>query len=244
MRIDRHVCQGCEHLDRCLESAKRVMKIRRSLKKISREMEEKTGILARDFARVVGVLEELGYLDDGSVTDSGDMLRKIYNECDLLIAEVVRAGVLHGMKAEELASLCSWFVYESRGDSEDSRRRREKREEEFPTESLYRAYLEVDRLRRDIESLESKKRARVLGTVDIGFGALCYAWARGDELGRLLDEFPEQSPGDMVRSVRQVIDLLRQLSDAVSEEALRSVLEEAIRATHRGVVAFDSLSDS
>ena len=242
-RLREHVCHECEHRKRCSEVAKKVIKERRALKKISRKIKDSKGIASRDFKKVLGVLESLGYLEAGRINDRGRLLCKIYNECDLLLVEVIRQGVLDGLDPEELASLCSWFVYKSRGKNQDSRRRvTRKSGEEFPTSQLYQAYLKIEGIHEKIESLENSKQVKILGTIDIGFGFLCYRWATGEELGSLLEAFPDRSPGDMVRSMKQVIDLLRQLEEAAEDESLSARLRDGTRLTYRGVVAFDSLA--
>jgi ATP-dependent RNA helicase HelY len=53
------------------------------------------------------VLEELGYADGWRLTPNGQLLRSIYHECDLLIAESISAGVFEDLKAAQLAGLLS-----------------------------------------------------------------------------------------------------------------------------------------
>jgi ATP-dependent RNA helicase HelY len=54
-------------------------------------------------------------------------------------------------------------------------------------------------------------------------------------LSKILD--PELTPGDFVRSIRQLIDLLRQIVTTSNNEELRTTAELAIRSIDRGVVA-------
>ena len=51
------------------------------------------------------VLEELGYASDWSLNNQGQLLRSIYHECDLLIAESITAGVFEGLEAPQLAGV-------------------------------------------------------------------------------------------------------------------------------------------
>ena len=75
------------------------------------------------------VLEELGYAEGWTLTHQGQLLRSIYHECDLLIAESITAGVFEGLEPAELAGLLSCFVYESQtlGASRRTRRTRSPR---------------------------------------------------------------------------------------------------------------------
>jgi ATP-dependent RNA helicase HelY len=45
------------------------------------------------------------------------------------------------------------------------------------------------------------------------------------------------TPGDFVRSIRQLIDLLRQIAQTTHNEQLRSTALQAIESLNRGVVA-------
>ncbi|MBW4030638.1 MAG: DEAD/DEAH box helicase, partial [Acidobacteria bacterium] len=60
------------------------------------------------------VLEDLGYAVGWRLTDQGQLLRSIYHECDLLIAECVGAGVFDDLEPAQLAGLLSSFVFEAK----------------------------------------------------------------------------------------------------------------------------------
>ena len=49
------------------------------------------------------------------------------------------------------------------------------------------------------------------------------------------------TPGDFVRAVKQLIDLLDQIGGAAGGTTLASKASEAIRALRRGVVAYSSV---
>src|SRR5207302_1347459 len=53
---------------------------------LRRRVRARTETLARTFERVLMVLETFGYVHDGTVTDKGIRLSRIYNESDLLVA--------------------------------------------------------------------------------------------------------------------------------------------------------------
>jgi ATP-dependent RNA helicase HelY len=61
-------------------------------------------------------------------------------------------------------------------------------------------------------------------------------------LSKILD--PDLTPGDFVRSMRQLIDLLRQIVTTTSNPSLRDTAESATRALDRGVVAAASGTSS
>jgi ATP-dependent RNA helicase HelY len=64
------------------------------------------------------------------------------------------------------------------------------------------------------------------------------AWARGATLDSVLRE-TDVAPGDFVRNIRQLIDLVRQLSQVAPEPGTREAAELAVATLRRGVVGAD-----
>jgi ATP-dependent RNA helicase HelY len=69
--------------------------------------------------------------------------------------------------------------------------------------------------------------------------AVAYAWAAGEGFAEVVAE-EEMSGGDFVRTMKQLIDLVRQLALVAPNRATRQVAEEAAEALFRGVVAASS----
>nr|WP_040791245.1 RNA helicase [Nocardia paucivorans] len=196
-----------------------------------------TNSLARTFDRIVGLLEERGFVRDGEVTADGRRLARIYAESDLLVAECLRQGLWRGLGPAELAAVVSILVYESRSEGG------------FlgaagPTAPIRRAIAatiaEWSRLRSD----EAEHRLEPTREPDLGFVTGIYKWARGEALAEALfaggEQNTPQSAGDFVRWCRQVIDLLDQIHDTADDPEVASTAAKAVRAIRRGVVAVDA----
>jgi ATP-dependent RNA helicase HelY len=69
--------------------------------------------------------------------------------------------------------------------------------------------------------------------------ALAHAWAAGEGLDDLLAE-EDVSGGDFVRTVKQLLDLLRQLAEVAPEPATRSAAASAAEGLFRGVISASS----
>jgi ATP-dependent RNA helicase HelY len=153
------------------------------------------------------------------------MLRSIYNESDLLVAESVYRGLFSGLSPEELGALASVFVYEPRSDLVSTA--------DWPTEALADRWSELESLWKRLSRSEQTMRLPTTRHPDPGFGLTALRWAEGDEF----DDLPTKgmAPGDFVRVSRQLTDLLRQLRDIPGEvgESARS----ALRLVDRGFVA-------
>lgn len=227
-----HPCADCPELGRHLHFADRAARLEREVRGVERRMRGREATLARDFERVLAVLEHLGYVKGWALTDKGAMLARVYNESDLLVVEMLHAGVLHSLAPPEIAAVCSALVYEARGADVPA-------PPPMPTRAAEAAWRSVRNLWRDIHRDEDEHGVELTREPDPGFAPLAYDWAAGAELDEVLDE--DQAAGDFVRSVKQLVDLLGQLEDVTADPALEESLRATIASLHRGVVAYSSL---
>ncbi len=208
--------------------------------------------LTEALARRLSVLQELGYVDGWQLTDRGRVLRGVYHEADLLVAEAVVAGALDGLEPTLLAGVLSAFVFEprrARRAGHSGPRRQPAARTGKPQDRLGQRRREVlaERL-----GLLSGLSARVSGQEDVHLvphthgpepqaSAAVAAWARGaplgDALAVLARDAGEVAPGDFVRIVRQVADLAAQLGRLAPEPATRACALEAAQSVVRSVVA-------
>ena len=82
---------------RHVQAQSRVERLSREIDDLRRSVRGRTESLARRFDRVLRVLEAWGHLDGWTVTAKGAQLRRLYHECDLLIAECLADGVFDGL---------------------------------------------------------------------------------------------------------------------------------------------------
>jgi ATP-dependent RNA helicase HelY len=195
-------------------------------------MSRRTRTLARRFELVLEVLEDQGYVEGWELTEAGEALRRIYNEADLLVVEAVRAGLLDDLDGPEIAALLSCVVYEARGPEPE-------RVGRMPTPSSRRAWEGLVRLWSAIRGLEEARGLDLTREPDPGFAERAHLWASGAELDEVLDA--DDAPGDFVRNMKQLIDLLRQLEDIAPADDLRETIQESLRQVKRGVVAYSSV---
>ncbi|MBN2168785.1 MAG: DEAD/DEAH box helicase [Actinobacteria bacterium] len=235
---DAHLCHSCQHLNRCMSAARRVERTLRSIESAKKERDSRFDVVSRKLVDVVEVLNELGFMESHTVTPRGELLRRIYNECDLLLVEAIEAGLLDGLTPSELAAFASWFIYESR--ESDSDRHWSERQEHLEG-GLEDALAWLDGMFESFKITEERHNLDLLGSIDIGFGEAAYRWCGGAELEDMLIDFPEWSIGQMVRTMKQIIDLLRQLMDVNEDRELRRKLGKAMDAIDRGVVGYSSI---
>ncbi len=167
-------------------------------------------MIARTFDRVCRVLDELGYLDGDTVTPAGQRLTRLYSELDLLAAECLRRGTWEGLNPAELAACVSVLSFESRKQNQDAGPAR------LPKGPVRDVLTTMARTWGELDHLEQRNGLSFLREPDPGFVWAAYRWVRGAKLEDVLDSVPGLTPGDFVRSMKQLIDLLDQIAVASS----------------------------
>ena len=196
------------------------------------------------------VLEELGYAEGWRLNEQGQLLRSIYHECDLLIAESVAAGVFDDLEPAQLAGLLSSFVFEAKRGARTGKqpaapvKRKPNLHDRLGPErrlNLHERMHEITVLSAAIREVEDRYRVPHPKEPDGKFAPVIAAWARGVTLGTVLDladvEIGQTSPGDFVRNAKQVADLCEQLSRLTHLGDLANCAFEARDAVLRSVVA-------
>lgn len=231
----------------------RARKLRRQLERGRRQVANRTGTIARTFERVVEELLELGYLSgdtrDGGldVAPYGEVLRRIYGERDLLVAECLRLDLWRGLDANGLAAMCCALSYEPRRDDETVDR--------GPGGKFGQAFDRVLDRWVVLDDLAEHYRLPRADMPHAGLAATMYDWSKGATLERVL-ESSGLGAGDFVRWTKQTIDLLDQVSQAcdvgighqgLSEDAVRlgvlgALARDAKRSIRRGIVEASSSS--
>ena len=196
------------------------------------------------------VLEDLGYAEGWRLTDQGQLLRSIYHECDLLIAESLELGVFDDLEPAELAGLLSTFVFESKRGAKPSaakqvttKKRRAINDRLGPQRrgTLSERQSEIAALAVSVGEVEARHQVPHAREPDGRFATTIAAWARGATLSTVLDlaelAIGLTSPGDFVRQAKQVVDLCEQFSRLSNRYGVAEVAGHARDLVLRSVVA-------
>ena len=230
--VTEHPVASCPDWPTHRRAAVQLERAEREKADLLRQVRGRSSSLARQFDRVLQVMDEWGHLDGWALTPAGERLARIYHETDLLLAQSLSDGLFDGLDRASLAGLVSVFTHERRGPDEGP-------VPWFPSAEVRRRWAQVEALHGRLVDDETEAGLPPTRALDPGFVALAHAWAAGEELDEVLED-EELSGGDFVRNVKQLIDLLRQLGDVAPDPSTASAARGAADALFRGVVSASS----
>jgi ATP-dependent RNA helicase HelY len=192
----------------------------------------------QEFCRVVEVLEEFGAVSAGRLEPKGRLIAGLRHDNELLVSEVINRGVLSDTNLAEAASLCASLLEESRSGDQVVARTFLKRHPKLKKK--------LHQIESAAEAIFAAQRERHLGMplfVHPGFMPSVFRWASGDDdWAGIIEESFGGHEGDLIRAMRRLIDLLRQLAESAEvPPAVAALLGRAARVIDRGIVLESAL---
>ena len=224
-RMKNHSCHGCPDRENHSRIAERAQRLQREIDGLEERINSRTNVIAKRFDRIKIILDKFGYINNDAIAQSGKMLAKIYGETDLLIAESIQAGVFNQLSPADLVAVISSCIYESRNEEAAK----------VPRGEVQNALAVISKIYGKIHEAESDLNLEPMRSPDFGFCWASHKWASGHSLTSIL-KGSELTVGDFVRSMKQIIDLLRQLRAAAPD--LQVVIDQALGKIDRGVIAY------
>ena len=222
-----HPCAQDPDLKFKLNAAKSADRIDREIAQLESRVDKAAEVVSQRFDDVIALLERWGYVGDWQLTERGALLSRVFHESDLLVAETIATKLLDGLDPTSLAALCSTFVYEYRSPEPAP-------EPKFSSTQLRSRFARIQQLSLRLQREESAAGLTPHRAPDAGYVETVVKWAGGAELADLLDD--DTTPGDFVRTMKQLVDLLRQVAQHAPDEITRSVADSAVSRVLRGVV--------
>ena len=236
--LTHHPCHQCPDRESHARWSERWWKLEKETEKVRSQIRRRTGAISMTFTRVMDVLLETGYLKQGDreleITEHGTILRRIYGERDLLVAECLRRQAWSELSPSELAAMVAALVYEPRRDDGpvDSRF--------LPGGNFPGALDHTRRLHRKLTEVEMKHQLPASSELSPQLALAVYRWAQGHHLDDIL-EGDEVQVGDFVRWCKQIIDVLDQII-TVGVGPIHNTALEARALVFRGIVALSSVA--
>src|SRR5262249_36409329 len=211
----------------------------RGLEALERRLAQKTAALDacknaywQEFLHVVEVLEHFGAALDGKLLPKGQMIAGLRHDNELLVALMVDRGILEDTTRAEAATVGSGLIEESRsGRGAVARAFLKKRPK------LRRKLEDLGGLAEQVEEAQRQRHLAMSVAVSTGFMPSVFRWASGeDDWGAIVEESFGGHEGDLIRAMRRLIDVLRQLAEsAEGPSAQATLLGRAARVIDRGI---------
>ena len=236
-RLRHHPCHACPDREEHAQWAQRWWRLHDETDGLQRQVDTRSHTVARLFDRICDLLAERGYLDPAGerVTETGAILRRLYTERDLLVAECLVGGAWDRLDPPGLAAVVSCLVYEPRPEDRDAAAK-------LPSEPVRDAFRDLLTRHEALVAVEAAHGLRSSAAPDAGMTRPVHQWARGHRLDAVLRD-SDLSAGDFVRRCKGIVDLLGQIADAASgrRPTVADTARRAADAVLRGVVAADRL---
>ena len=236
-KMRNHPCHGCSERETHARWAERWYKLNSDTDGLRRQIARRTNTIAHVFNRIAQLLTSYGYVNratDGelTLTSTGQSLRRIYGDKDLLTCLCLEAGFLNTLDPAAIAATIAALTYQGKRDTIEHLPR-------YPHPSLRESITTINRELARLNASEEEHKLPQTPACDFGLVEPIYAWARGAHLSKALEN-TDLTAGDFVRWAKQVIDSLDQITHINGINAdLRARCEKAIILIRRGVIALD-----
>ncbi len=200
------------------------------LSKLDKEIEKQRDIFWNKFLAHRSVLMDVDYLRDDYPTPRGMTTSQIRSENELFIAEIIFSNVLENLTPSQLAAVvCAITTEDLRIDIPY-----------LPLSEPVRKTLNLIRnIRRKLEKVQNRYSVEAPMYINPYFSSLIELWVEGAEWETITEQI-DIGEGDIVRSFKRVVDVLRQFTTIENvPEALVFTAREAIEKIQREPVDVD-----
>ncbi|KAK9014449.1 hypothetical protein V6N11_005605 [Hibiscus sabdariffa] len=204
--FEKHEIAKSLLIEQKLKLLNRKEELTSKIRSIKKTMRSSTALAFKDELKArKWVLRRLGYITSDDVVElKGKVACEISSADELTLTELMFSGVLKDVKAEEMVSLLSCFVWQEK--LQDAAKPREELELLFTqlqdtAQRIAKVQLEC-KVQIDVESFVSSFRPDIMEAV--------YAWAKGSKFYEIM-EITQVFEGSLIRAIRLLEKVLQQL---------------------------------
>lgn len=196
-------CHYCKLYKKHLRDLDIKERFERKYKKITKAIDYEKDIYWQQFVNLSEVLEKMGYLHSGYPTEKGVTTAAIRTENELFFSEIIFSGILDELSPSELSGLlCALITEEGRNNTYIPMR---------VSKPLRKAFHESREIMKKIWRVQRDNSVNMPMNLNLQFSPLIEAWVEGMEWEDLITGL-DIGEGDIVRTFKRTIDLLRQLT--------------------------------
>ena len=230
-KMHSYQCDTCKLFKKHMKSIELLNRYEAKQKHLEKEIEKQKDIFWNKFLSHRAVLTECGYLKDDYPTERGKTVSQIRSENELFIAEVIFSGILEGLTPSELASvICALTTEDMRADLYS----------QLPLSPNVRKRLnKIKDIKRALDKKQKDYDIEDPMYINAFYSPLIELWTTGSEWEDIIDQV-DMGEGDIVRTFKRVIDVLRQLCtiDNIPDELVFTA-KEAIEAINKSPIDVD-----
>ena len=224
---DSLLCTDCAHRGECMSRFQKLQKAQRTANRLVQRKETIEHLTPDEVERRIAFLASLGYFQHRRLTSKGQCASRLYGY-EIQTTELLFDGYFDRLDEVEVNVLAAAISFESRSDT--TYKRLEPKHLDFDFETLDR------RMQRLAERQRAFGIERQFKMLDTSLSRVVHAWSNGCEFSDLA-KYTDAAEGDLIRGLRRVINLLRQLADALPQETvLCDKIGRCIGRMKRGVV--------
>ncbi len=229
--MNKYQCEICRGYKKHIKNIEIIKRYEKKYKEICKNIENQKDIYWNKFIAHKEILERMGYIKNGSPTETGQICSMIRAENELFLSEIILKGVLDDLKPYELASvICALVTEDVRADI-------------YPNQPISqntrKALNKIKEIRKKIAVLQRDYDINTEMYINSFYSPLIEQWIL-DTPWEDIAKQSDSSEGDIVRIFKRVVDILRQLTilPCTSEE-MKQNAKDAITAILREPIDSD-----
>lgn len=220
-------CDTCKLYRKHTKNIEVLARFSNHMQKLDKEIERQKDIFWNKFLAHRSVLNEFGYLKDDYPTNVGITTSQIRSENELFLAEIIFSNELENLTPSQLAAVvCAITTEDLRID--------------IPylpiSEPVRKTLNKIKNIKRRVEKIQDRYSVDDVMYINAYFSSLIELWVEGAEWETITEQV-EIGEGDIVRSFKRVVDVLRQFTTIdnvpeslvfTSREAINKILREPV----------------
>ena len=221
-------CNDCKLYKKHVKDLELLERFQKRAKQLNNKIEYEKDVYWKQFLAHKKVLQNYGYITANSPTSKGEIIARLRAENELFISEIILSGILDNLEPADLASVINAITTEDMRIPNFA---------QIPVSQTTRKTLnKIREIKKRIYQVQRDNSIEREMYVNTYFAPLIEYWVNNGEWQELIQQ-TEISEGDIVRSFKRTIDLLRQItilpdiSETLKENAqiaIKSILREPI----------------
>lgn len=227
-------CFNCPKLNLCKAEEKELIRLRKDVRSYEEQIEAIRGKFWQQFRALRTVLERADFLRGRELLPRGVALANLRTQNELVAADTFASGLLERLDPAELAAVVSVMIAEPPRGRMAWRPLRYSQRVYNITEQMVDLATHLDKIEERVQKEFGDPNPSCMVATE--YAGMVQAWASGHQWAHVV-EMAGIDEGQLVRHLRQVIDMLNQIKDVPGNS--RSFVEramEAIAAVDRDIV--------